>query len=57
MTKKFVLKIFKIEIQKGRPNNSDFLPNWLSQEIGSPLSNLKKFEDSEKSTFESGRMH
>ena len=26
---------FKIEIQKGAPNNSDFLQNWFSQEIRS----------------------
>ena len=33
-------KTFKIEIQKGGPNNSDFLQNWLPQEIKSPFFNL-----------------
>ena len=33
-------KIFKIKIQKGGPNNSDFLQNWFPQDISSPLFNL-----------------
>ena len=52
----WVRKTFKIEIQKGGPNNSDFLQNWLPQEIRSPLFNLLKFQDSEKRTPESCRM-
>ena len=43
-----VHKTFKIEIQKGGPNNSDFLQNWFPPEIGSPLFNLEKFQDSVK---------
>ena len=31
-----VHKTFKIQIQKGRPNNSDFLQNWFPPEIMSP---------------------
>ena len=27
-------KTFKIEIQKGGPNNSDFLQNWFPQKLG-----------------------
>ena len=53
----WVYKTFKIEIQKGGPNNSDFLQNWLPPEIRSLLFNLQKFDDSEKSTPESCRMH
>ena len=42
-------KTFKIEMQKGGPNNSDFLQNWFPPEIWSPpLFNLYKFQDSEK---------
>ena len=52
-----VHKTFKIEIQKGGPNNSDFLQNWFPQKIRSPLFNLQKLKDSEKSTPESCRMH
>ena len=52
-----VHKTVKIQIEKGRPNNSDFLQNWFPPEIKSPLFNLKKFQDSEKSTAESSRMH
>ena len=33
-------KTFEIEIQKGRPNNSDFLQNWFPQEIKSIFFNL-----------------
>ena len=53
----WVCKTFKIEIQKGGPNNSDFLENWLHPEIRSSLFNLWKFQDSEKSTPELCRMH
>ena len=35
---------------KGGPNKSDFLQNWFSQQIRSPLFNLKKFKKPEKST-------
>ena len=40
MTKKLVLKTFKIEIQKWRTNNSDFLQNWFLPDIRYPLFNL-----------------
>ena len=50
-------KTFKIEIQKGGPNISDFLQNWFQQEIRSPRFNFKKFQDSEKSTPESWTLH
>ena len=36
----WVHKTFKIEIQKGGPNNSDILQNWFPPEIRSPLLNL-----------------
>ena len=52
----WVYKTFKTEIQKGGPNNSDFLQNWFPPEISSPLFNLYKFQDSEKRTPESWRM-
>ena len=45
-------KNFKIQIQKGGPNNSDFLQNWFPPEIRSLLFNLQKFQDSEKSSTE-----
>ena len=53
----WVHKTFKIEIQKGGPNNSDFLQNWFPQEIRSPLFDLQKFQHYAKSTSESCRMH
>ena len=52
-----VHKIFETEIQKAGPNISDFLQNWFTPAIRSPLFNLYKFQDSEKSTPESWRMH
>ena len=52
-----VHKTFKTEIQKGGPNNSDFLQNWFRLEIRSPLLNLEKFQVSEKRTLESCTMH
>ena len=52
----WVYKTFQIQIQKGGPNNSDFQENWFP-EIRSPLFNLEKFQDSEKSTPESCRIH
>ena len=48
----WVHKTFKIEIQKGRPKNSDFLQNWFPAEIRSALFNLQKFQHSAKSTPE-----
>ena len=53
----WVRKSFKIEKQYGGQNTSDFLQNWFLPEIRSPFFNLKKFQDSEKSTPESCRMH
>ena len=53
----WVRKSFKIEKQYGGQNTSDFLQNCFLPEIRSPFFNLKKFQDSEKSTPESCRMH
>ena len=53
----WVHKSFKIEIEKGGPNNSDFLQNWFPPEIRSHLFDLMKLEDSKKSTPNSCRMH
>ena len=53
----FVPEIFKIEMQNGGSNSSDFLQNWSRPEIRSLLFNLKKFQDFEKSTPELCRMH
>ena len=44
-------------MQKGGPNNSDILSNWFPPEIRSPLFNLYKFENPERSTPESYKMH
>ena len=54
--KVWVNKTFKIEIQKGGPNNSEILQDWFPPQIRSPLFNLYKFRDSEKSAPESCRM-
>ena len=35
-----VNRTFKIEIQKGGPNNSDILQHWFPPEIRSPIFNL-----------------
>ena len=53
----WVNKTLKIELQKGGPNNSDFLKNWFPPEIRSPVFNLQKFQDCEKITAEPCRMH
>ena len=53
----WVHRTFKIEIQKGGPNNSDILQNWFPPEIRSPLFNLYKFENPERSTSESYKIH
>ena len=53
----WVHKTFKIAMQKGGPNNSDFLQNWLPPEISSPLFNLQKFQKSEKGSSESFGMN
>ena len=45
----WVHRTSKIEIKKGRQNNSDILQNWLPLEIRSPHFNLQKFLDPEKS--------
>ena len=57
-------KLFKLKYRgggggegQGGPNNTNFLQNWFPPEIRSPVFNLKKFEDSEKSTPQSCRMH
>ena len=53
----WVHRTFKVEIQKGGPNNSDILQNWFPPEIRSPFFNLQKFENAETSTAESYKMH
>ena len=53
----WVHRTLKIEIQKWGPNNSDILWNWFPPEIRSPLLNLYKFENPERSTRESYKMH
>ena len=53
----WVKKTFKIEIQNEGPNNSDFSQNWFPLEIRSPLFNMYKFENPERSTCESYKMH
>ena len=53
----WVHRAFKIEIQKGGPNNSDILQNWFPSEIRSPLLNLQKFENPDRSTSESYKIH
>ena len=53
----WVHQTFKIQRQKGGPNNSDFLENWFPPDIMSPLFYLYKFQDSAKCTPESCRMH
>ena len=42
------LKTFKIEIQKRRPNNSEFLQNWFPPEIPSPFFSLYKLKNPEE---------
>ena len=51
----WVSRTFKIEKKKGEPNNSDFLQNWFLPENRSFLLNLKKFQNSDKSSSESYR--
>ena len=41
-------KTFKMQMQKGGPNNSDFLQNLFPPEIRSPVVSLQKFQKSEK---------
>ena len=53
----WVHKTFKVEIKNGGPNNSDYLQNWFPSEITSPIFNLYKVENSDKSTPELCRMH
>ena len=48
-----VHKTFKIEIEKGGPNNSHILQNWFLPEIRSPLFNLYKFEKADRNSPES----
>ena len=44
-------------MQKGGPNNSEILKNCFPPEIKSPLFNLYKFENPERSTPESYQLH
>ena len=50
-------KRLKFKKKRGQPSNSNFLHNWFHPEIRSHLFNLYKFQDPEKSTPESCRMH
>ena len=43
--------------RRGGPNNSDILENWFPPEGRSPMSDIYKFQDSEKSTPELCRIH
>ena len=52
-----VRKLSKLKYRRGGANNTNFLQNWFPPEIRSPVFNFKKFEDSEKSTPQSCRMH
>ena len=52
----WVWKTFKIEIQKGGPNNYDILQNSFLQKLGPPLVNFLKFQDYEKNLPNSCRM-
>ena len=51
----WIYKTFEIEIKKRGPNNADILQNWFPPEIRSPLYNLPKLQDYEKSTPDSCR--
>ena len=51
------LELWKLKYRRGGPNNSEFLQNWVPREIRSPLLNLQKFQDFEKSSPESWSMH
>ena len=53
----WVHRTFKIEIQKWGPNNSDILKNCFTTQIKSPLFNFYNFENPERSTRESYKMH
>ena len=49
-------KLLKLIYRRGGLNSSDILENWFPPEIRSPLFNLYKFENPEKSTPESCRI-
>ena len=53
----WVEETFKIEVHKEGPNTSELLQNWLTPEIRSLVFNLCKFENPERSTAESYKMH
>ena len=53
----WVHRTFKIEIQKAGPNNPDILQNWFPTEIRSPLLNLLKFGNPERTTPISYKWH
>ena len=50
-------KLLRLKYRSGGPNNSVILQNWFSPEIRSPVLNLQKFENPERSTSESYKMH
>ena len=51
------LELLKLKYRRGRPNNSEFLENWVPRKIMSHLLNFQKFQDFEKITPELWRMH
>ena len=53
----WVHKTFKISLENGGPHNSHFLQNWFPTENRSPLFNFYVFQDSEKNTPQSCRIH
>ena len=57
MTTNLCLKNFPNWNTEWGPDNSDILQNWFPPEIRYPLFNLYKFENPERSTPESYKMH
>ena len=51
------LELLKLKYRRVGRNNSEFLQNWVPPKVRSPLLNLQKFQDFEKITPESWRMH
>ena len=47
------IKLLKLKYRRGGPNNSDFSQNWFPPEIGFPVFNLEKIDDSDKNSSES----
>ena len=51
------IKLLKFKYRRGGQYTSDFLQDRFTPEISSPLFNLRKLQDSEKSSPASGRIH